>query len=33
MTAACCVSPTGECVLEFSLTTNLSVHRKLFAED
>ena len=26
-----CVSPTGECVLKFSLYINLSVHCKLFA--
>ena len=26
-----CVSPTGGCILKFSLTVNLSVQRKLFA--
>ena len=28
-----CLSPTGGCVLEFSLSINLSVQRKIFAHD
>ena len=33
MRLRCCVSPTGERVLKFSLTVNLSVQCEIFAHD